>query len=273
MKFNICSNACHRIAKCGFIFALLASTILLLAYSTHAAYAQASQGDTITIQIVGVAQAPGFSPALVTVHVFDYVIFVNQTVPAASITLASDDGTLSSPAIAPGKQWAITFNHPGTFEYHDTANPPHMVGAIVVVASSVALLPTPVPGLQATALAIVQAGKTPPDSLSLITPTPTALPLRMIQTAPSLSPWPNSWLLTLLLIGESGLLLSTFIGSLLLLRSYRLRLRRLSYKSTIGAGTLTEEKVAVKHGLFRRWRHKNDEDDEDDEEENYDEEI
>ncbi len=252
------------------MFALLIYMAFLFAYP---AYAQTSQAETVTIQIVGAAQAPGFSPALVTVHVFDYVIFVNQAVPAASVTLASDDGTLSSPPIAPGKQWAIAFNHPGTFEYHDIANPPHMVGAIVVVASSVALLPTPIPGLQATTLALVQADKTPPDSLSFITPTPTASSSRAVQTTSSLSPWSNSRLLTLLLIGESVLLLIVFIGSLLLLHSYRLRLRRLSHHSMIDANALSEEKVAIKQGLFRRWRHKNDEEDESDEEENYDEEI
>lgn len=269
MKFKLYSDACYLIAKRGFIFALLACTVLLFAYP---AYAQASQGETVTIQIVGAAQAPGFSPSLVAVHVFDYVIFVNQAVPAASYTIASDDGTLSSPAIAPGKQWAITFNHPGTFEYHDAANPPHIVGAIVVVASSVALLPAPVPGLQATALALVQAGKTPPDSLSLITPTPTASPLQLVKTTSSPSSFlSNSWLFTLLLIVESILLLITFIGSFLLLRSYRQRLRRLSHNSTIDSNASTAEKVATKQGLFRRWRHKNDEDDDD--EENYDEEI
>lgn len=270
MKFKLCSDGCYFIAKRSFIFALLACTILLFA---RPAYAQASQGETVTIQIVGAAQAPGFSPALVTVHVFDYVIFVNQAVPAASYTIASNDGTLSSPPIAPGKQWATTFNHPGTFEYHDTANPPHMIGAIAVVASSVALLPTPVPGLQATALALVQSGKTPPDNLSLITPTPTASPLQVMKTTSSPSFLSNSWLLTPLLIGESVLLLITFIGSLLLIRSYRLRLRHLLHTSTIDINAPTEEKVIAKPRLLRRWRRRNDDEDDEDDEENYDEEI
>ena len=249
------------------LIALLACTSILF---THPTYAQASQGETVTIQIVGPAQSPGFAPALVTVHIFDYVVFVNQAVPVASYTLASDDGTLSSPVIAPGKQWAITFNNPGTYEYHDTANPPHMVGEIVVVASSIALLPTPVPAIQATALALVQSGKTPPDNLSLITPTPTATSHRPVQVSSPL-PLTNSWLLTLLLIAQSVLLLITFTGGLLLLRSYRHRLRRLSHNNTMDANALVPEKVAVKQGLLHRWRHKNDDDEED--EEYYDEEI
>ena len=256
------------------LWPLRIAILIFLTYSalliTHPTYAQPSSGETVTIQIVGPAQAPGFSPAIVTVHVFDYVVFSNQALPIASFSLASDDGTLSSPSIASGKQWTTTFTHAGTFEYHDTANPPHMVGEIVVVADSVSLLPTPAPGLQATALALAQAGKAPPDNLSLITPTPTATPLRL-RSSKAVSPLANPWLLTLLLMVESVLLLITFSVGFLFFRSYRHRLRRLANAAASDTNTSVPEKVAVKQGLFRRWRHKND--DEDEGEEYYDEEL
>ena len=250
------------------LLSLLAYTTLLPTHNAHA------QGETATIQIV--SQTPGFSPPLLTVHVFDYVIFINQTSPAANVTIAAEDGTFSSPAIGSGKQWATTFNNPGTYEYHDTTNPPHMVGEIVVVASSVMLLTTPVPEVEATALALIQTGKTPPDNLALITPTPTTTtPARpqVSTTLPLVSKFPP-WLIAYLLIGESVLLLAIFIASFLLIRSYRRRLRKFQRKNAVELEAPIAEKVGVRQKLFHRFKRKKDDDEDEDEgEEDYDDEA
>lgn len=248
------------------LFSLLVYTTLLPTHNAHA------QGEIATIQIV--SSTPGFSPALLTVHVFDYVIFINQTSPSANVTIAADDGAFSSPAIASGKQWATTFNSPGAYEYHDSTNPPHMIGEIVVVASSVTLLTTPAPQVEATAIALIQSGKTPPDNLALITPTPTTTTSARPQgstTLPLVSNVPP-WLIAPLLLGESVLLLLIFIVSFLLIRSYRRRLRQLQQKNVGELNALVAEKVGARHKLFHRFKRKN-EDDEDDEEEDYDDEA
>lgn len=247
------------------LFSLLTYTTLLPTYNAHA------QGEIATIQIIG--PTPGFSPALLTVHVFDYVLFTNQTTPATNVTIATDDGTFSSPTIASGKQWATTFTSPGAYEYHDVTNPPHMVGEIVVVASSVTLLTTPAPQVEATAIALIQSGKTPPDNLALITPTPTTTTPTRPQgstTLPLVSTFP-SWLIALLLLSESILLIAICIMSFLLIRSYRRRLRQLQLKNAIVLNAPLAEKVGARRNLFHRFKHKNDDDDE--EEEDYDEET
>ncbi len=247
------------------LFSLLCYTILL---PTHGARAQ---GEIATIQIV--STAPGFSPALLTVHVLDYVIFINQTSPAANVSVAAVDGTFSSPAIASGKQWATSFTSPGAYEYHDAANPSHMVGEIVVVASSVALLTTPAPEVEATAIALIQEGKTPPDNLALVTPTATNTTSARPQgstTLPLVANFPP-WLIPLLFLCESVLLLSIFIVSFLLIRSYRGRLRQAQRKDAKDFNAPLAEKVGVRQKLFHRFKRKNEEDDEDDEEDDYDE--
>lgn len=265
--FTVITHYSTRRICCLFIvqvalFSLLAYTTLLPTHNAHA------QGETATIQIVG--PTPGFSPALLTVHVFDYVIFINQTSPAANVSIAADDGTFSSPAIASGKQWATTFNSPGAYEYHDTAKPPHMVGEIIVVASSVTLLTTPAPQIEATALALIQSGKTPPDNLALITPTPTSTTSARPQgatTLPLVSNVPPE-LMALLLLGESVLLIAIFIVSFLLIHSYRRRLRQLQQKNAVDLNAPVAEKVGARQKLFHRFKRKSDDDEE---EEDYDE--
>ncbi len=129
-------------------------------------------GDTTIIQINGAAQTPGFTPALLTLHVYDTVVFVNRA--TTSYALVADDGSFSSSIIPVGQQWRVTFSSTGTHEYHTAESPQHMVGEILVVANTVALLPTPVPQIEATTIALIKAGKHPPDVPVLpVTPTPT----------------------------------------------------------------------------------------------------
>lgn len=124
-----------------------------------------AQGDTYIVTILGSAQVPGYAPALLTVHVYDTVIFLNQSQPAAPYAVVADDGDFSSPPIMPGKEWSVTLSTPGAFEYHENASPSRMAGVIVVVPGSVLLLPSPLPAVQSTAIAYIKAGQVPPDTV------------------------------------------------------------------------------------------------------------
>ena len=143
------------------LFIIYASFALFLISSSQPALAQ---GNTFIVTILGSSQQPGFAPDLLTVHIYDTVVFVNSA--AAPIAITAADSSFASPAISPGKQWKVTFNSAGAFEYHDNSNPaPHIFGEIVVVPDTVALLPPPAPAAQQTAIASIQSGKTPPDTV------------------------------------------------------------------------------------------------------------
>ena len=212
--------------KTGTLFALALVILCMCLLENYLVFPRTVQaaGETVIIQITGSAQPPGFLPALLTIHVYDTVIFVNQTAPpTSSFAIVADDGTFSSPAIAPGKQWIVSFKTPGEHEYHTSTHSSRMVGVIIVVPNSVSLLPTPAPGLEATVVALVKAGKTPPDTL--IVPTPTPVPTHS-QSALATSPF-SGWLLPALLIaGAIIALLGLATGSFFLFRFLRQRLHR-----------------------------------------------
>jgi plastocyanin len=122
-------------------------------FVTHCARALASspaRGDTITVQINGTAQAPGFFPDFLTLHVNDTVVFINQALPSSKYAISADDGSFASPVIAPGGRWSYTFVDKGAHVYRETTYPQHMVGELLVVDSAVRLLPTPNPFAEAT---------------------------------------------------------------------------------------------------------------------------
>jgi plastocyanin len=126
-------------------------------------------GNTLTIHILGASNPPGFSPALLSVHVNDTVVFLNDASPAATYSVVADDQSFASPPIAPGQQWTITFTQPGAHEYHDPAYASQMVGELLVVASSVSLAPSPIPGGVETEIAqdkpqATQAAQSSPTS-------------------------------------------------------------------------------------------------------------
>jgi plastocyanin len=194
-------------------------------YLTYPRIARAA-GEAVTIHITGPTQPPGFLPALLTVHVYDTVIFVNpsnQGNSNANYAIVADDGSFSSPMIAPGKQWVVTFNTPGEHEYHTSTHSPHMVGVIIVVPNSVSLLPTPVPAIESTVIALIKAGKTPPDTI--IVPSLTPAPAQKQQAlATSLF---SGWLLPVLLIaGAVVALLGLAVAFFYLIRVLRRRLRK-----------------------------------------------
>jgi plastocyanin len=122
-----------------------------------------AQGNVFIVAMLGNSRPPGFTPDLLAVHIYDTVVFVNQAnAPTAVVAV---DNSFSSPAIVPGRQWKVTFNSAGAFEYHENSSTPREFGEIVVVPNNVALLPSPVPAAQETAIAFIKAGKTPPDTV------------------------------------------------------------------------------------------------------------
>jgi plastocyanin len=122
-----------------------------------------AQGNVFIVTMPGITQSPGFVPDLLAVHVYDTVVFVNSA--TAPIAIVAVDNSFSSSAIAPGQQWKVTFNSAGAFEYHENSPTPRIFGEIVVVPNTVALLPSPAPAAQETAIAFIKAGKMPPDTV------------------------------------------------------------------------------------------------------------
>lgn len=145
---------------------------LLPSFTVHAVRVQ----DSITVQITGSGQPPGFSPAFLTLHVNTTVIFINHGLPAKSYTLHADDGSFSSPPISPGGRWTITFHTPGSHTYRDTSATQSMVGELLVVNTGVSLLATPDPRVEATVTALIKNGQNPPDTIIIPTPRHTAPP-------------------------------------------------------------------------------------------------
>ena len=148
----------------------LASSTLFYVYSFPATLAAAPpKKEMVIVQINGQAQPPGFSPALLTLHINATVMFVNHAFPAKSYTLSADDGSFSSPPISPGGQWTITFHTPGSHTYRDTSATQTMVGELLVVDKSIHLLATPDPFVEATVVALIKNGQNPPDTIIIAT--------------------------------------------------------------------------------------------------------
>jgi plastocyanin len=233
-------------------------------------------GETTVVQINGPAQPPGFSPALLTIHLYDTVIFVNHTNIPYAVT--STDGSFSSPDIPAGQQWRVTFGSVGGHEYHTTEAPQRMVGEIVVVSNAVSLFPTPMPQVEATVVTLIKAGKHPPDVIVLPVTTPPVVkhttPVSTLHTF--LSP---------LVLSIAGGILFVFVLILLGILLYRRHAKRV--KDEAEMDTLLEEIVpkpitpkvqtpaveAVAPIKKRRlllagfhWKRSHDDDDDDDEE-------
>lgn len=139
---------------------ILATAIIVAAVSIASPAAHAASSGA-TIRITGPARPPGFYPDILTVHVNDTVTFVNNAYPAATFTLQADNGSFTSLPIAPNQQWTTHFSAAGTYSFHTLGHPTAMVGAIIVVASSVALLPTLTSDQETQAIASVQHQTSP----------------------------------------------------------------------------------------------------------------
>jgi plastocyanin len=118
--------------------------------------------NSVIIHITGASHPPGFQPILVTVHVDDVIVFLNDAQPARTYTIVADDGSFNSIPIPSGQQWRVTMSKAGTYEYHTQEAPRQMIGSILVAPASVLLLPTPDPGAVATEIAVIQTGHTKP---------------------------------------------------------------------------------------------------------------
>jgi len=144
--------------------------MIFTAYSFFAVLPMAfSKAGAIPVLINGATQLPGFSPALLTLHVDETVVFINHALPARSYTLKADDGSFSSPPIPTGRQWTISFHTPGSHAYHDTASAQTITGELLVVEKNVHLLPTPDPFVEATVTALIRNGQNPPDTIIIAT--------------------------------------------------------------------------------------------------------
>jgi plastocyanin len=150
-------------------FSIILFSVAFL-YSLCILSATAFAQGIITVQINGPAQAPGFTPALLTIHINETVIFSNHTLPAKSYTLHADDGSFSSPPIPSGGSWAITFRTPGSHTYRDSSDTQTMVGELLIVEKNVSLLATPNPFVEATMTTLIKNGQNPPDTIIIATP-------------------------------------------------------------------------------------------------------
>ena len=72
---------------------------------------------TTTVQI----KSSGFAPAKVTINQGDSVTWTNTD--TVNHQVVASLGSFASPILKPGKSWTHTFNHGGTFHYHDSLHP------------------------------------------------------------------------------------------------------------------------------------------------------
>ncbi len=237
-------------------------SIALTQCSLPYAYAQQALGESITVQITGAAQPPGFLPALLTVHLYDTIVFVNQSAPAATYAIAAQDGSFASPAIAHGEQWAVTVNATGPHPY-SVSSVSTMVGEIFVVANTVSLLPTPLPQAQATVNAALTAGKSPPDVTGL---SPT-----MGQNGGGQSPFTP--LLILIVILNSVLTVSLLSALTIWLLMRRRAAKKALLASLAGVGKAqqhdgeladSDQQETTKNKRRFFWQRRKDDDDDDD---------
>lgn len=71
-----------------------------------------AHGPTVRIAYSGVRPAQLAIAAGATVH------FLNANTSGAECTIAADDGSFESPALARGEGWHHTFEKPGSYAFH-----------------------------------------------------------------------------------------------------------------------------------------------------------
>lgn len=82
-----------------------------------------------------------FQPGTLTIPVHSTVVWTNTTT-ATSHTVTADHGSFDSGNLSPGQTFSLTFNVPGTYDYHCTYHQSlGMVGSIVVQGSPPNLQP------------------------------------------------------------------------------------------------------------------------------------
>ena len=105
--------------------ALIGSVLALLL----PAFALAAQAD-VTLETNSI------SPYTVTVNAGDTVVWSNDSSTDQS-TVTADDGAFQSGLIAPGGQFAATFNTSGTYNYYDNASGGAVLGIVSVEGTSI----------------------------------------------------------------------------------------------------------------------------------------
>src|SRR5436305_5142106 len=80
---------------------------------------------TTTVQI----KRSGFAPTSITINQNDSVTWTNTD--TIDHQVVANGGSFASPILKAGKSWTHTFNHGGTFHYHDSLHP-SLKGTVVV---------------------------------------------------------------------------------------------------------------------------------------------
>jgi plastocyanin len=235
--------------RCVLAVALLATIILFFFLPLRITKAA---GETATIVIQGATAPPGFLPSFLTVHIYDTIVFVNHSSPPANYAVSASDGSFSSPAIAPDQQWKVAFTTIGVHEFYSVSAPQRMVGELLVVDNAVSLLPTAVPFVSATAIALIQAGHVPPDDLLMAAATPTSITKQAVKKT-SATALPLYVPIALALMGV--LLLSVLAYLLSRGRSHFMfhKRRSLTEEEDEDDMTLSEKKIPIRMGKEKNF--------------------
>lgn len=157
----------HHIACVGMVMMWVMVALVVVAETPHANAASLPAPTSPVVHIVGAAYPPGVNPNIVTVHIGDTITFENNTSPTAVHSLVAEDGSFTTPPLAPGQQWSTSFDQPGSHIYHDPTAYTQVVGVIIVVPSSVALQAPDQPGKAATVVAQANAMRAGGQSASV----------------------------------------------------------------------------------------------------------
>lgn len=104
------------------------STAPLNAPSGTTAPSSSSKTDQAGHTVITVTDS-AFKPATVTIKVGAPAVWDNES--KATLKVVFDDGSVTSPDIAPTKVATHTFTKAGTFKYHSSQNP-QMTGTVIV---------------------------------------------------------------------------------------------------------------------------------------------
>lgn len=113
----------------------MAGTIIVQTASTIASSASSAASGQAAVTLSAGAITPGY----LTINPGTTVVWTNTSGSTQSVV--ADNGVFQSGPIAPGGQFAATFNASGTYNYYDNANGSAIVGEIIVTGASVSTPP------------------------------------------------------------------------------------------------------------------------------------
>lgn len=126
----------RRLAPAAIAFAV---AIVLAISALMSGSQRAAAQDGVTVEIVDFA----FAPATLTVEAGTTVTWLNQG--AAPHTATGDGDEFDTGQLDPGESGSITFDTPGTYNYHCDVHP-NMTASIVVVAADDGVTDMPTTG-------------------------------------------------------------------------------------------------------------------------------